>query len=353
MATGDHQKSNGYKRELPSWLVLALVLGCAVALWWTWLTVGFIVVHSKVSEYATGYSPVKPPPVNQVSSENTVAPPPSERSAVVAEIGQAGDAFGAANALFAAIAGALVLWAGVLQSRSLREARRATKLATDAFREERLASKREHFASTFFQMLTLSRQLVERIEIASSGHDRRGAAALESLAASLFKRLSEGEYAEESPEQRASRIATTYVGSVYGKYPSALGPYFRLLFQTFKFVAEAEIQEDERIRFSNIARGQISEGAVMLLAANGLTERGHRFIPLIERFGLLEHLHPEYRQMYKQALLVAYRPRAFMGSEQRETEPLHESPLHVPSYFITWPGAGAGGDSVGAEPRAE
>jgi hypothetical protein len=71
------------------------------------------------------------------------------------------------------------------------------------------------------------------------------------------------------------------------------------------------------MRYANIARGQISEGAVLLLAINGLTSHGYKLVPLIEKFGLLEHLHPRYRDEIGPALMLGYRPRAFMGSEER------------------------------------
>jgi hypothetical protein len=280
----------------------------------------------------------------QTSSSKDVraaAAPAKEHGALFAEIGQAGDAFGPANALFAAVAGALVLWAGVLQGRALRQARLATSIAERAYKDERASNKREQFTSTFFQMLTLSRQLVERIDIVGESsstkrRQRQGAAALESLAWTLVKRLDEQQLNGQPPLDQARVLVQTYLGSVYDAHPSALGPYFRLLFQTFKFVADAEIEEEERIRFANIARGQISEGAVMLLAANGLTERGHRFVPLIERFGLLEHLHNNYRNKFKRALLTGYRERAFMGSEERGQYPLERYPLRSPHYFLTW-----------------
>ena len=98
---------------------------------------------------------------------------------------------------------------------------------------------------------------------------------------------------------------------------SAFGPYFRLLYQTFKHVADSKLTDAEQIRYANIARGQISEGAVLLMALNGLTYDGYKFIPLIEKFGLLEHLHRRYRQTCGPYLLLGYRPRAFMGSVER------------------------------------
>jgi hypothetical protein len=334
---------NESRKELPGWLVLLAALFFALLFWWIWLSFGVKLVHSQMVEHASGYATNAAKVAGTATSGGSVSA--SDRMAAIAEFGQSGDAFGGASALFAAIAGALVFWAGVLQSRSLKEAKVAAQLATQAYQEERATNRREQFISTFFQMLTLNRQLIERVDmlgntnsISDDGH-RQGAAALDSFAWSLVRRLEDGSIQCQEIKHQASFIATTYIGSVYDKRPSSLGPYFRLLYQTFKFVAEAELDEDEKIRFANIARGQISEGAVMLLAANGLTERGHQFIPLIERFGLLEHLHNDYRNSFKPALLEGYRQRAFMGSKEREKYPWSPTPLRSAHYFITWPDA--------------
>ncbi|RTQ34346.1 hypothetical protein EJP69_07825 [Variovorax gossypii] len=334
------EKSAGHpKNELPSWAVLIGAITLGIALWLGWMYWGMRLTHAKVADYADGYVSVKRKEAPK-QSEGGAAQPAIDRAAVMAEVGQTGDAFGGANALFASVAGALVLWAGVLQSRSLKEAQKATRLAAQAYEDERAFNKKEQFSSTFFQMLTLSRQLVERIDVPKSDgareERRQGAAALDSLARTLVNRLDDNGIATQTVGQQAREIATTYVGSIYDNHPSSLGPYFRLLFQTFKFVADAEMEESERIRFANIARGQMSEGTVMLLAANGLTERGHRFIPLIERFGLLEHLHSGYRNKYKPALLEGYRRRAFLGSKEREQHALETTPLCSAHYFIAW-----------------
>jgi len=95
----------------------------------------------------------------------------------------------------------------------------------------------------------------------------------------------------------------------------------------FLLVDKAPIEESEKIRFANIIRGQISEAAVFLLALNGLYWRGHKFVPLIERYGLLEHMHARYRERHEASFLMAYRRHAFMGSVEREKTPQGSAPI--------------------------
>ena len=137
--------------------------------------------------------------------------------------------------------------------------------------------------------------------------------------------------------QQLAALVEGYLTRVYDRQPSAFGPYFRLLYQTFKHIAESALSENQQIRYANIARGQISEGAVLLLAVNGLTSTGYKFVPLIEKFGLLEHLHRHYRAEHQSALGIGYRPRAFLGSKDRATpgNEWRDEPLLPEDYFKT------------------
>jgi hypothetical protein len=131
-------------------------------------------------------------------------------------------------------------------------------------------------------------------------------------------------------------LVRAFLTKAYDRQPSAFGPYYRILYQTFKHVADSTLSEAEQIRYANIARGQISEGAVLLLALNGLTYDGFQFVPLIERFGLLEHLHRRYRTTCERYLLLGYRPRAFLGSTERKRpeNSWHPTPLLPAAHFL-------------------
>ena len=106
---------------------------------------------------------------------------------------------------------------------------------------------------------------------------------------------------------------------------SALGPYFRSLYQIFEFVESSSLDEDTKLRYSKIARAQISEAQGFLLALNGLTKRGAEFRKYIEKYGLLQHMHNAYKKDFGSLLENIYTKRAFSGSEERRiliaTEP--------------------------------
>lgn len=248
------------------------------------------------------------------------------------QLGQTGDLFGGVNALFAAMALIGVFWAATMQWRSLEEGRRA--------------ASEQRFETMFFELLRLTREVLERIEVVAPNMlptdvigmrtqepvIKIGASALNEIARTHFS----GFPVSRDEALRAfylQQLVNEYKNSVYRAYPSALGPYFRLLFQTFDLVASAKIDEDTRVRYSNIARGQISDGAVILLALNGLTWRGRKFVPLIERFGLLEHMHQRYLRDFRPFFRMAYRERAFQGSELRAQNLKEAAPKPGPDVF--------------------
>ena len=295
--------------------VLVTVLLVLFLVWLFWLNNGVRIVHEVLVGTLTK------------SDAKTT-------SSVLAELGQVGDSFGALNTLFAGMAGAFVAWAGYLQHLQLRQVRRA-------YDAERLSRKKQEFESIFFKMLELSRDLAGRVEDISfqqretSTPKPNGFAALDARAAAIADKVKSSW--QSNPEFRASVLVISYKGYIYNKQPSALGPYFRLLFQIFQTISEAGLKPEDERRYANIARGQLSEGAVLLLALNGLTAVGHDFIPLIERFGLLEHMHRRYRQYYEEALRTGYRASAFLGSAERKAHPIEVRPLNPPEFFESHP----------------
>lgn len=301
------------------WWQAALVLGFSIAaaasLWWFWVTRGIGLTFDLVVGAAA----------RAASAPVPTGPAPSD---AIAQIGQSGDAFGGGNALFAALAGALVFWAGYLQAKALKEAR--------------VAYAHQQFESTFFELLKLTRELQERFKttsgfridgLSSVAVERVGPEALDSFAASIWHTFRAQTQPAPTYEDMARALVREFATSTYGSNPSAFGPYFRSLYQTFKHVAESQLNDDDKKRFANIARGQISEGAVFLLALNGLTDLGFNFIKYIEEFGLLEHMHRKYLATYRPALLVGYHERAFLGSTDRRAHPM-VAPKQGKDFFV-------------------
>lgn len=302
-------------------------------MWIWWLFDGMDRAHKVILERAAPPSIASQQPSTKAGT--SAVGPLMERGAMFTELGQTGDSFGSLNALLTAIAGALVFWAGFMQHQTLKQAREEAQ-------KERANRQIQEFESLFFRLLELTATAVERIEGPkrkdNSGNPlpiHKGTRALDSLARSLFNLVGSSRGNHADLQQLLAALVEGYLTRVYDRQPSAFGPYLRLLYQTFKHIDESGLSESQQIRYANIARGQISEGAVLLLAVNGLTPIGYKFVPLIEKFGLLEHLHRRYRTEYQGALGLGYRPRAFLGSEGRAMpgNEWHDDPLLPESHF--------------------
>ena len=319
------------------WWVLGIGLLVAVLVWCLWLFFGIGWVNHRVERLAIAEAqlPVAhaaAPAPAVVASSPFVTTTNAKETAYFTQIGQVGEAFGGLNAALTAIAGALVLWAGVMQHQTLKHARAEALREREEAGEERHSRKIQQFESLFFRMLELSRDMTARIETprvwvralytnpaeqATTFETKPGPKGNSALHHFAW-RIDTGWTPPADTKEQLRRLVDRFKKRAYNRAPSAFGPYFRMLYQTFKHVAdESSLTEAERVRYANIARGQISEGAVLLLALNGLTVDGYKFVPLIERFGLLEHMHRTYRARYREALLIGYRPRAFLGSELR------------------------------------
>lgn len=330
MPNRDSETNAGHRSH---WLVLLSGILVAVSLWTWWLFDGMDRAHKVVLARAAPVSSAMLQ--HSADASATASPLAQERGTMFTELGQTGDSFGSLNALLTAVAGALVFWAGFMQHQMLKQAREEAQ-------KERASRQIQEFESLFFRLLELTATAVERIEgpnrkeVPEKPFSRlKGTHALDSLSRSLFDSVGSRRGDQITPQDVLAALVERYLIRIYDRQPSAFGPYLRLLYQTFEHISESGLSERQKIRYANIARGQISEGAVLLPAVNGLTPSGYKFVPLIEQFGLLEHLHRRYRSEYQQALRLGYRARAFLGSEDRATpdNEWQEKPLLPENHF--------------------
>lgn len=325
-----HKKKEAMKARTPGIFrthghlaVLLLGLPLVLIVWWFWMSTGMHVARDKIQQRvnSTGVAAQIPQPAS-AAADKVTAPPPSaseRREAgerAYTELGQTGDSFGGLNALLTGVAGVVVAWAGTMQYIALQDERKHRKL--------------QEFESLFFRLLDLTEKATSQIRgpapqtfltrpPPSPRPRRRGAAALNAHAQVVSNNSFRPEAGTNyDADALLNLLVVNFAKKVYDTAPSRFGPYYRLLYQVFKHIAEADhLAETEKVRYANIARGQLAEGAVFLLALNGLTVQGHSFVPLIERFGLLEHMHRQYQTDYGPLLQQAYRGRAFLGSEDR------------------------------------
>lgn len=209
-----------------------------------------------------------------------------------------GDAFGAVNALFSALAFAGLVYAIVLQRRELalqRKELRATRAELKGQREQLEAQNatflRQSFENTFFQLLRLHIDIVNATVFTPSAPAEAtltGRAVFEFLYQELAHSYeSQPASIGNDPEgrQRVVSIDLAY-NQFYAEYQRLIGHYFRNLYHIFKFIRGSAVADKRR--YAAIVRAQLSVSELHLLFYAGLSEHGReKFRPLIEEYELL------------------------------------------------------------------
>ena len=284
---------------------LRLFLLFAFAVWLLWTIGLFRIPHvfmtspsanSEAGRGAAGTKNVK------ILKDQDKTPTRTELSA---EFGQSGDLYGGANALFAAIAGALVAWAGHLQSKTLRKTQ-------EALNQDRRQGRRDQFEATFFIALGLlkdrirtirtrpivkkrPRRLIRTKDEAWTAPVKVGPDALEAFAAAV----SNGAQHFISDDQKYTwKILLSHFQELYGRRSSDLGPVFRLLEQIFRLISESDLNTGQKGFFARLARDELRDASVLLLALYGMTYEGRNIRRYIVDFRLLENMLMMYVEMY-------------------------------------------------------
>ncbi len=183
------------------------------------------------------------------------------------------------------------------------------KLQRKQIAEQEAQFRQQNFETSFFQLLAFHNEIAKQ---AKATFDREfGGKKISSdtvegrYCFKEFRDKMSGIYS--SPKERQAFILTLYADAkeivkipperelslsayskVHQQYQDILDHYFRNLYHVIKFVSEGKI--GDKRRYTSIARAQLSAYELVLLFYNGISEYGEKFHPLIEEFGLFEHL---------------------------------------------------------------
>lgn len=248
-----------------------------------------------------------------------------------ATLGQAGDYFGGLlNPVLSFLSVFALLVALVIQSRELRLSREALKVsqeelllsrleqakAADALAAQNKAIQRQGFEQTFFAWLGTYRQILGEIAYGEE-HGREALKFMwqESLASEFIggwdaylARDGEGgaicnalvslglislEGAEPSHYPVLSKAAGEAWEKLYKAYETQLDSFLRVLYRLLMWIDEQPrefLGEKDKWFYVGIVRSQLSWIEMVYLFYNGMTSRGAKFKPLIERYALFDNL---------------------------------------------------------------
>jgi hypothetical protein len=184
--------------------------------------------------------------------------------------GQYGDSFGALNTLFTGLALVGVAYSVYLQ---LQERKKR-----DQERYE------DAFESRIFRFSDSIRALISAMNCERNKQVKKGKDAFEGF----YSLIGDCTPATSTAEAEPRDVLLRKYRTVYSEKQDDLGPYFRILYHTFRYIDRSRTATQKE--YSDIIRAELSTAELSLLAVNGLTQMGQKFKPLIEKYHLLKHL---------------------------------------------------------------
>ncbi len=207
--------------------------------------------------------------------------------------GQFGDMFGAANALFTALAFAGFIYAIYLQRQDLHLQRKELKLTRNEIqgqREQMQLQNRtlslQQFENTFFQLMDLFNELVRNLEDRSEG--LKGKACFNKWY-SRFRWKYDDTVRKMGPsisdDTKLLEIAHNQFSS---GFPLDISNYFKTLYHLLWFVDRSSIVDKEF--YATLVRAQISDDEKYMIFYYCLTPNYRELKAYVEKFGLFQLL---------------------------------------------------------------
>ena len=180
------------------------------------------------------------------------------------------------------------------------------------FQLQQQAIRRQSFENSLFQLLGLFTEV--RQEVTLKHHESGKETVYEGLRCfSACKKLLKATYHGTSdptgPAAETEPAAQACFLQFHTAHREGLDQYFRVLYHTIKFIhaSPALTADEERRHYTSLVRAQLTDNELLLLFYNGICPHAEKFRPLIEKYGLLEHLnhqlllHPAHAKFYDQA----------------------------------------------------
>lgn len=248
-------------------------------------------------------------------------------------LGQFGDVFGAANALFSSLAFAGLIYTALLQRaelalqrEELSETRRVLSAQEAQLGEQNKTFRKQTLENRYFQLLQLQHGIVNAIDIRKGGDvtnqgrdcfrvfyreiarnyhttkDNTNSPTF-GFSSDAFRELKIDSHLRSAhyaalQKERNQQVPTEVVAAyliMFAERQGDLGHYFRNLYHIIRYIHRSELPDDEKQFFIRLVRAQLSMYELLLLFYNCLGPHGYElFKPLVEQYALLENLDTNY-----------------------------------------------------------
>jgi hypothetical protein len=166
-----------------------------------------------------------------------------------------------------------------VQKAELAASREELAKSAEALEIQNKTMLSQNFEGTFFRMLQRQSDLLENIKAkVPFGTPKLGKDAIDYILAPVYRSVELG----QNHSQRYQEM--------YGINNANLGPYFRNIYHTLKFIDRNPfLTQQEKIEYSSLFRAQLSSIELALIFHNCLSELGEGLRPLIIKYRMLKH----------------------------------------------------------------
>lgn len=230
-----------------------------------------------------------------------------------------------AGALFSALAFAAVLYTVWLQQQELELQRLELAHTREELRGQKdqlvlqnMTLARQSFEGTFFRMVAMHNDIVtnQRLRVSEGGPELESRQGLAAAAQEVISRLTSVNVTRVDGTVDVSALFDVY-RSVCHTRTCDLTHYFRNLYHLLRFVDDSEFSEEDKRKYAQVVRAQLTEAENILILFNGLRKTGaSRFKWLIERYRLLNEL-PDHAVLFDAKR--TYQPSAFGSAQVNES----------------------------------
>lgn len=204
------------------------------------------------------------------------------------EMGVFGDSFGALNTLFSGLAFTGIIVSIFIQSEELKITRKDIQDQVEQFKKQTEALKLQVFENTFFNMLKLHGDIVEAAKAEKNQEKYSGRMCFNFVYDEFLGQ--KGRFYSLNESEALQTVCDAYE-FLYERVDGLFGHYFRNIYQIIRFVDGSELSDQQKKRYIDILRAQLSTYENVFLFFHCLSRYGcdtHK--PLVEKYGMLEYL---------------------------------------------------------------
>lgn len=204
-----------------------------------------------------------------------------------------GDSWGAFTSIFSALGFCGVLWTIKLQTD-------ATKKLEDDSKNREESERLRDFENSFFNLLNILQTIIKDMNIPEGKNSRgREGRSVFSYRYTRFKIHCQSEYEFENIKhlekekfslEDEKKLFAERFENYFSNKSNNFSHYYRYLYNLFRFVDNSFINEDNKKKYANILRAQISNNEMMMLFYNGISRHGLKFKYYIEKYSIFDNL---------------------------------------------------------------